>query len=421
MSWPWSLSSEVPSAGEGNEENTAVIQSTISSVPPQMYTQQSLPVTHSTATTVISTVSSQAYLQHVQQHVPGQYAQHQHYTAQLAVPGHHTLFPVTSTQMHPCFTRDLSPWFISEPQLTSPLHSFSNTLFHQIPPSVSRDESNQDTRTSFSRTSLRPVAPSQPVSGPPFLSVTESQFSSRPLEQGQWRRSLGIYELGPENVQQLPGNLGKESIYQLFTPRNISKTLPLRQQSDPGFTYTQTTLRPLEQGQQSNVSVLRTHSPVLMLCPTHQSNYPGTPECHQGIVLSRQQALPSLIPTGRSTTLPAAHQSLPVYLQAPGPFRPRDRSSHESPFSQFTTNLSLQIPTIPPVSSTSSLFTEPMSTAIPRSPISSEIKEVNERTKQGGHLPQGMYSVNLCMKAKQLKKLGNYNPLGVFTNNVYTC
>ena len=367
-----------------------------STVTSQAYLQQleQLPVTYSTAATVTSTVPSQAYLQHVQQHVLGPYAQHQHYTAQIALPGHHTLFPVTSTaQMHPCFTRDLSPWFISEPQFTSPLQSFTNTLFHQIPPSVSRDESNQDTGTSFSRTSLRPVASSQPVSGPPVLSVTESQFSSRPLEQGQCRRSLGIYELGtPENVQQLPGNLGNEPIYQLFTPGNISKTLPLRQQSDPGFTYTQTTLRPLEQGQQSNVSLLGTNRVAPMIHPEHQSNYPGTPECHQGMVLSRQQALPSLIPTGRSTTLPAAHQSLPVYLQAPGPFRPRDRSSNESPFSQFTTYPSLQSQTIPSVSSTSSLFTEPMTTAIPRSLISSEIKEVNERTKQGGHLPQGMYS-----------------------------
>ena len=422
MSWPWSLSSEAPSAGEGNEENTAVIQSTTSSLQQQqIYTERSLSVTHSTAVTGTSTVSSQAYLQHVHQpHVPELYAPNEQHAALPSVSWPLTPFPVTSTaQMHPRFIRHFSPWFISETQLASPLQSFTNTLFQQIPPSVSRDASNQDTRTSFSRTSLRFVALSQHVPVPPVLSVTESQFSSRPWEQGQCRRSLGIYELGPENVQQGSGNLGNESVYQPFTPGNISRTLPLRQQSDPGFTYTQTTLRPLEQGQQSNVSVLRTHSPVLMLCPTHQSNYPGTPECHHGMVLSQQQALPSLITTGRSTTLPAAHQSLPVYLQAPGPFRPRDRSSNESPLSQLTTNLSLQIPTIPPVSSTSSLFTEPMSTAIPRSPISSEIKEVNERTKQGGHLPQDMYSVNLCMKAKQLKKLGDYNPLGVFINNVY--
>ena len=418
MSWPWSLSSEAPSAGEGNEENTAVIQSTTSSLQQQqIYTESSLSVTHSTAVTGTSTVSSQVYLQHVHQpHVPELYAPNQQHAALPSVPWPLTPFPVTSTaQMHPRFIRHFSPWFISEPQLTSPLQSFTNTLFQQTTPSVSRDESNQDTRTSFSRTSLRSVALSQHVPVPPVLSVMESQFSSRPLEQGQCRRSLGIYELGPENVQQLPGNLGNESIYQPFTPGNISRTLPLRQQSDPGFTYTQTTLRPLEQGQKSNVSLLGTNRVALMIHPEHQSNYPGTPECHQGMVLSQQQALPSLITTGRSTELQAAHQSLPVYSQAPGPFRPRN----ESPLSQFTTNLSLQSPTIPSVSSTSSLFTEPMPTAIPRSSISSEIKAVNERTKQGGHLPQGVYSVNLCMKAKQLKKLGDYNPLRVFINNVY--
>ena len=401
MSWPWSLSPEVPSAGEGNDENTrtssvqhqqslyrhstaATGTSTVSS---QAYLQllEQQTVTHSTAAMGTSTVSSQAYLQHVQQQrVSGLYALHQQHAPLPAVPGPSTPFPVTSTaQMHPRFTRDLSSWFISEPQITSPSGSFTNTLFQQIPPSMSRDQTNTET---FLHTS-EPQATSQhvPVTSAafnfPITDITESQFSSRPLEQGQWRRSLGNYESNnPENVQQ--GNLENGLIYQPFTPGNISRILPLGQQSNPGFRNSQTPIGLSEQGQFNIVNLLRTNRPV---CLTHQSNYPGTHQYHQSSLQPEQQALPSVIPSG--TTLSTAHQSLPGYSQCPRLFQNQPSESH---LSQFTAYPSIQHQPVSPESSTSTPLTEAMITASSRTSVSSEVTAVTEEIEQEDPLLQGI-------------------------------
>ena len=376
MSWPWSLSLEVPSTVEGDVENTR-----ISSV----QHQQTPSVRYSTAATVTSSVSSQAYLQHVQQQqrLSGLYALNQQH-ALPAVPR-----PVTSTaQMHQRLTRDLSSWFISEPQFTSPSGSFTNTLFQQIPPSMSRGQRNTETRTSFLHMS-QPPATSQhvPVTSAafnfPLTDITESQFSSRPLEQGQWKRSLGNYESNnPENVEQGQGNLENELIYQPFTPGNISRILPLGQQSNPGFRNSQTPIGPSEQGQFNIVNLLRTNRPV---CLTHQSSYPGTHQYHQSSLQPEQQALPSVIPSG--TTLSTAHQSLPGYSQVPGVFQNEPSESH---LSQFTTYPSFQNQPVSPESSTSTPLTEPMVTASSRSSVSSEVTAVTKGTEQEDPLLQGI-------------------------------
>ena len=375
MSWPWSLSPEVPHTVEGDVENT-----TISSV----QHQQTLSVTHCTAATGTSTVSRQAYLQYVQeQRLSGLYALNQQH-ALPAVPR-----PVTSTaQMHQRFTRGLSSCFISEPQLTSPSGSFTNTLFQQILPSMSRGQRNTETRTSFLHMS-QPPATSQhvPVTSAafnfPITDITESQFSSRPLEQGQWRRSLGNYESNnPENVQQGQGNLENALNYQPFRPGNISRILPLGQQSNPGFRNSQTPRLPSEQGQFNIVNLLRTNRPV---CLRHQSSYPGTHQYHQSSLQPEQQALPSIIPSG--TTIQTAHQSLPGYSQVPGLFQNQPSESH---LSQFTTYPSVQHQPVSPESSKSTLLTEPMVTASSRSSVSSEVTAVTKGTEQEDPLLQGI-------------------------------